>query len=55
MLRTTATRSITRDVRGKCSQTLIPGTLVAIDPNSPRTSAGARGFRSTVSMWLGPP
>ena len=55
MLRMTATRSITRDVCGRCSQTRIPGTLVAIEPNAPRTSAGACGFRSTVSMWLGPP
>ena len=31
------------------------GTLVAIGLNSPRYSAGASGFRSHVSMWLGPP
>ena len=24
-------------------------------PNGPRTSAGAAGFGSQVSMWLGPP
>ena len=53
--RMTARRSITRAVCGMCSQTRSPGTLVAIEPNSPRTSAGAFGFMSTVSMWLGPP
>jgi hypothetical protein len=33
-----------------CSQTRDPGTLVAIDLNWPRTSAGALGFMSNVSM-----
>lgn len=33
----------------------VPGTLVAIGGNSPRTSAGASGFRSNVSIWGGPP
>src|SRR5258708_5895278 len=33
----------------------MPGTLVAIERNGPRTSAGAPGFGSQVSSWLGPP
>ena len=28
---------------------------MSIGLNSPRTSAGAFGFKSTMSMWLGPP
>ena len=40
---------------GKCSQTRTPGTLVAMVRNGPRTSAGASGFGSQVSRWLGPP
>ena len=32
-----------------------PGTDVAIGLNSPRISAGASGFMSKVSRWLGPP
>jgi hypothetical protein len=34
---------------GRCSQTRMPGTLVAMLPNVPRTSAGAFGFMSNVS------
>src|SRR5262249_60609372 len=41
--------------RGRCSQRRTPGTLVGIVPNGPRTSAGASGLGSHVSMWLGPP
>src|SRR3989475_13046277 len=33
----------------------MPGTLVLIGWNSPRISAGAPGFISYVSTWLGPP
>ena len=33
----------------------MPGTLVLIGLNSPRYSTGASGFRSYMSMWLGPP
>ena len=40
---------------GKCSHIWIPGTLVEIGLKSPRTSAGALGFMSHKSMWLGPP
>ncbi len=46
MLRMIATRSITRAVRGMCSQIRNPGTLLAIEPKGPRTSAGAFGFMS---------
>src|SRR5262245_37279260 len=40
---------------GSCSLIWMPATLVAIGLNSPRISAGAPGFRSYMSMWLGPP
>ena len=40
---------------GRCSVTSRPGVLVGIVLNSPRISAGASGFGSNVSMWLGPP
>src|SRR5690242_8150896 len=33
----------------------MPGTLVLIALYGPRTSAGASGFGSKVSSWLGPP
>src|SRR5262249_37245328 len=42
-------------VRGRCSQICRPGSEVAIGLNSPRISAGACGFMSNMSMWLGPP
>ena len=42
-------------VRGSSSQKRIPGTLVAIDLNSPRISAGASGLGSNVSCCGGPP
>jgi hypothetical protein len=35
---------------GKYSQTRWPGTLVAMDWNSPRIATGAVGFKSKVSM-----
>src|SRR4051812_48520645 len=44
-----------RAVLGRCSQIWSPGSEVAIGRNSPRISAGARGFRSNMSWWLGPP
>src|SRR6516162_6941479 len=40
---------------GKISAILIPEAFVAIGLNGPRTSSGALGFGSKVSMWLGPP
>src|SRR5262245_19729776 len=40
---------------GRCSVIRMPGTVVAIGLNSPRTSAGASGFMSQTSSWLGPP
>ena len=33
----------------------MPGTVVWVVLNSPRTSAGAFGFGSNVSWWEGPP
>src|SRR5437867_4281135 len=42
-------------MRGKCSQICIPVTFVAVGLNGPRTVAGAAGFMSQVSSWLGPP
>ena len=40
---------------GSRSQIWMPGTFVRIAPNAPRNSAGASGFGSQVSCWLGPP
>ena len=40
---------------GRCSQSWMPGTRVSTGRNSPRISAGASGFMSHRSMWLGPP
>src|SRR5262245_51972732 len=40
---------------GRCSVIRMPGTVVATGLNSPRTSAGASGFMSQTSSWLGPP
>ena len=50
-----ARRSIIVACRGRCSQISMPGTFVAIGRNSPRTSAGAAGFMSQLSMCDGPP
>jgi hypothetical protein len=47
--------SMMRACRGRCSQTLIPGTRVAMDWNGPRTSLGASGLGSHESRWLRPP
>src|SRR4051794_22788771 len=46
---------MTRARRGSPSQTSSPGTALGIDWNSPRTSTGAFGFGSNVSIWLGAP
>ena len=43
------------DTRGRCSETGRPGKLLGMDLNSPRISAGASGFMSHMSRWLGPP
>jgi hypothetical protein len=40
---------------GKCSQSVMPGALVAAGMNGPRYSAGASGFMSQVSMCNAPP
>ena len=37
------------------SQIRTPGKLVAVGWNGPRYSTGASGFKSHMSMWLGPP
>src|ERR1700678_4233701 len=42
-------------MRGKISEISIPETLVLIGLNGPRMEAGASGFMSQVSNWLGPP
>src|SRR5438067_3573720 len=49
------TRCIRAASRGRCSQTVTPGTLVWVGANGPRPPAGAAGLRSNRSMWLGPP
>src|SRR5262249_54748695 len=53
MLRTRATRSSSRAVRGKCSPRRTAGTDVAMGRYSPRISAGASGFGARVSKWRG--
>src|SRR5262245_12224548 len=55
MLRTTASLSATIVCIGINSQMSRPGTLVATGANWPRNSAGASGFMSYLSRWLGPP
>src|SRR5215510_2770831 len=50
-----ANLSIILAMRGKSSQIWMPGTLVEIGLNSPRTSIGAFGLRSKLSIWEGPP
>src|SRR5262245_52562792 len=42
-------------IRGCSSLMRIPGTAVAMGLYGPRISAGAAGFRSHVSRWLGAP
>ena len=44
-----------RDVLGSNSPTFRPGTVVAMDLSSPRTSTGASGLGSQVECWAGPP
>ena len=53
--RRTQSLSATSAVRGISSESDRPGTVVAIGPKSPRTSAGASGFGSQVECWGGPP
>src|SRR6266436_3382761 len=40
---------------GMVSLMCVPGILVLIGFNSPRMLAGASGFGSQMSIWLGPP
>src|SRR6266849_8606613 len=47
--------SITCAHFGSISESVIPGTLVDMVPNSPRYSTGASGLGSHMSIWLGPP
>src|ERR1700684_32299 len=42
-------------MRGKISEISTPETLVLMGLNGPRMEAGASGFISQVSNWLGPP
>ena len=42
-------------VSGRCSLIRTPGAEVCTDLNSPRTSAGALGLRSHMSMCEEPP
>ena len=53
--RTCEKRCITFAVCLRCSPTRMPGRLVGILPNGPRTSSGAFGLRSNVSIVLMPP
>ena len=53
--RTSTILSAAAASRGMSSQISIPDTLVEIGTNSPRNSLGASGFRSKVSMCVGPP
>src|SRR5947209_2596813 len=53
MERMTAMRSANLAIRGRCSLTLMPGTLVAISLYGPPLAWP--GLRSNVSIWLGPP
>src|SRR6516162_9175832 len=55
MTRSSASRSVWRARRGRCSLTRTPGVRVAMAANSPRYSAGASGLGSQVSCWAGPP
>ena len=48
-------RSAVAASRGINSETWKPGSTVEIGENSPRTSEGASGFRSIMSIWGGPP
>src|SRR5436190_2445518 len=47
--------SIRSAMRGSSSLTWMPGTLVLLVENSPRTASPAFGLGSQRSMWLGPP
>src|SRR5215212_1841236 len=54
-VRTRLRLCITFARRGSFSHTCRPLTRVLMGLYWPRTSAGADGFMSTVSWWLGPP
>src|SRR5256885_81606 len=54
-LRTSATWSAIFASVGSRWLISIRGTWVRIGRSGPRISAGASGFRSKVSRWLGPP
>ena len=54
-MRTSENLSACFAIFGKISLIWMPGTLVLIGWNGPRISAGAFGFMSHVSSWLGPP
>ena len=55
MERTRQYRSASAASRGSNSPIRVPGTEVAIGLYGPRTSSGASGFGSQVSIWLAPP
>src|SRR5579862_7444366 len=55
MERMSVTLSIWSASIGMVSLTCMPSTLVLMALNSPRMLAGASGFGSQMSMWLGPP
>ena len=53
--RTSENLSACLPIRGSSSHSSIPGTQVFAGRNSPRNSAGASGFMSSVSMVDSPP
>ena len=53
--RTIANFFICAPIRGRCSQTWMPGTGVGRGENSPRISTGASGFMSKLSNCDRPP
>src|SRR4029453_6029549 len=55
LVRTTQNLSLDAANRGKHSLINRPGALQAIGLKGPRILLGARGLRSNVSSWLGPP
>src|SRR5262245_7435388 len=55
MLRTTASLSARGAIFGRCSPKRTPGTRVGMVLKTPRTSAGASGLGSHMSIWLCPP
>jgi len=55
LVRTSVKRSLRIAVCGRSSVKWAPGVRVAMTPNGPLYSAGAFGFGSNVSKWLGAP